>query len=233
MLSFPRMLDATRPATVRVNLLFEGQVVAAVDGSPCLVAEDEEARLGHAVLLGALVEADEVAVLELEREGTEPGWLGVTLLSVPGGERLRAAGLQLETGREPSLEALAEWVATGAASVPLAPAPRASRPRAAAPAKAQALAVPPPRRKALPVVLAGVGAGLAAAGVGLQLAADASARTGAPSALQQGLAWTSLGLGAASLAGAAVLWIVPAADEGTPAFAVGVGASSLSVAGQF
>ncbi|MEN9797938.1 MAG: hypothetical protein RL653_1634 [Pseudomonadota bacterium] len=228
--SFPRMLEAHGPATVRVNLAFEGQVVTGVDGAPCLVAADEEARLGHAVLLGALVGADEVAVLQLQREGAEPGWLGVTLLSVPGGERLRAAGLQLELGREPNLSALADWVATGEAGLPLEPAPRPLRAATAT----GAITSPrvPGRRPAAPLALLGVGAALTGAGVGLQLAADSAARTGTPNEIQQGLAWTALGLGAASLAGAVVLWIALPAEGGS-SLSVGAGPGGVSLAGNF
>lgn len=227
--SFPRMLEAHAAATVRVNLAFEGQVVTGVDGAPCLAAADEEARLGHAVLLGALTGADEVALLQLQREGAEPGFLGVTLLSVPGGERLRTAGLQLEHGREPSLTALADWVTTGRVEAPLAPVP----PRARAPEeRSPSLRAAHGRRSAAPLALLGLGAALTGAGVGLQLAADSAARAGTPNGgLQQGLAWTALGLGAASLAGATVLWI--ALPVGDTEVEVGAGPATVSVSGNF
>ena len=209
--SFPRMLDATgAQASARVNLFFEGHVVERA-GEVCLDRGPESQRLGHAVLRGARVGAEEVAVLSLERVGAEPGWLGVTLLSVPGGDRLRAAGLQLETGRPLEFAPLAGWLATGSASAPLSPPP-ARLPDVAlglAPPGSTAARAEAAARRGWAWGLAGAGVAMLAAGVGLQLGADASAHAGTPRPLQQGLAWGALGVGSASLATSAVLLAWP------------------------
>jgi len=210
--SFPRVLDANGgAATARVNLGFEGHVVERA-GEACLDGTPESQRMGHAVLLGALMGADEVAVLSLERVGTEPGWLGVTLLSVPGGDRLRAAGLQLEPGHASvDLAPLASWLATGSTAAPLSvPPPRL-------PDVALGLAAPGSTaaraeaglRRSWGWGLAGAGLALLAAGVGLQLSSDAATRSGSPQPVQQGLAWGALGVGSASLATSAVLLAWP------------------------
>jgi len=212
--AFPRTLDATgAPTTARVNLAFEGHVVQRA-GEACLDGAPESQRLGHAVLLGALMGAEEVAVLSLERVGAEPGWLGVTLLSVPGGDRLRAAGLQLEPAQAVDFAPLASWVATGSAGS--APSPL-SAPPARLPDVALGLAPPGSTarraeaglRRTWAWGLAGAGVALLAAGVGLQLGADAAARAGTPQPVQQGLAWGALGAGSASLAATAVLLAWP------------------------
>jgi hypothetical protein len=210
--SFPRVLDANAgAATARVNLAFEGHVVERA-GEPCLDGTPESVRMGHAVLLGALMGADEVAVLSLERVGTEPGWLGVTLLSVPGGDRLRAAGLQLEPGHATvDLGPLAGWLATGSAGEPL------SLPPPSLPDVALGMAAPGSTAERAEAALrrgwgwglAGAGVALLAAGVGLQLASDAATRAGSPQPVQQGLAWGALGVGSASLATSAVLLAWP------------------------
>ena len=219
LLSFPRVLDATQgAATARVNLAFEGHVVERA-GEACLDAASESPRLGHAVLLGALLGAEEVAVLSLERVGTEPGWLGVTLLSVPGGDRLRAAGLQLEPGHAGvDLAPLASWLATGSAAGPVSsPPPRMPE---------VALGLLPPgstaeraeagMRRNWAVGLACAGVALLATGVGLQLSADAAARAGTPQPLQQGMAWGALGVGSASVAATAVLLAWPGTLPANP-----------------
>lgn len=111
--SLARAVDLRGAAQLHVDLEFEGAVRGAP--VPCVEGADEQALLRRAVKVGALLEAEEVVLVRVERSAAGPRWLAAALISVERGQKTREGGLKVadQGSSADAMKDLVEFLVTG------------------------------------------------------------------------------------------------------------------------
>lgn len=111
--SLPRKVELRATTQLQVDLDFEGAVLT----SPglCITGNDESVLLSRTVKLGAVVDAEQVVLVRLERAAAGPRWVAAALVSVERGQKLREGGLKVAPGTNAldEMKDLVEFLITG------------------------------------------------------------------------------------------------------------------------
>lgn len=188
--SLPHPIELKAEVSLQVDLAFEG----AIDPQrlPCVAGvEDEKARLRSGVILGTLLEADEVVLLRTERQSAGPSWLAATLVNVGNGQKIREGGLKVSQPGRPAdgLDQLASFIITGQSGGKVLPLPEPPRVSEAPGVSAPPAAVAPPPADAGVEKAVGHRTGKSTAGVALAAGGVLAGAAAAVLQLQSGASW--------------------------------------------
>lgn len=111
--SLPRKVELRAPVQLQVDLDFEG-AVRTLPGL-CIAGADESVLLSRTVKLGAIVDAEQVVLVRVDRAAAGPRWVAAALVSVERGQKLREGGLKVAVGGAAvdEMKDLVEFLITG------------------------------------------------------------------------------------------------------------------------